>query len=99
MFYEDVRALKQIYANGLEESTSEVPPFLLLEISAISLRCASKWLAAEQTYVWSRALDSWNKYGKVANTIQNVVCGGTYFDVEDRKEILQVSKKGQLTIV
>jgi hypothetical protein len=91
MFYDDFRALKQIHSNGLEESSSEVSPALLLETSALCLRCASRWLAAEQSYVWTRAMDSWTKNGPVANALQNFVSGGTLFDIEERREILQVS--------
>ena len=91
MFYDDVRALKQIHRNGLEESISEVSPFLLLEISALTLRCASRWLAAEQSYVWARALEIWNQQGHLANMVQNLISGGTFFELEDRREVLQVS--------
>ena len=91
MFYDDVRRLRQIYLNGLEESTSEVSPTLLLEISVLSLRCTSRWLAAEHSYVWAKAAETWNRYGNLANLFQNIACGGTFFEVEDRRETLQVS--------
>ena len=91
MFYDDVRALRQIYANALEDSSSEVSAAVLLEISTLCLRCASRWLAAEQAYVWARAKDLWSSHGAFLNVFQNILSGGTFFTVEERLEALDVS--------
>ena len=93
MFYDDVRRLKKVHLDALEDSASEVPASLLLEISVLTLRCASKWLSAELSYVWSKADDAWNgRYAVYANFIQNLASGMTHFDLSERREALQVRR-------